>query len=144
VPTGATPVNQFPKQQAESSEIGRSQAPFDRRVAGRLIRNQVRRADIPSTPPGRRRTATTTPDLNQLTIAGHVERAPEMQDHDDCDTVCRFRLSPTRASSSTGAWTANTARHSPATQPIASIIADNIITLHDLAENVSRTESVSA
>jgi hypothetical protein len=29
VPTGSAPVNQFPKQQAESGEIGRSQAPFD-------------------------------------------------------------------------------------------------------------------
>jgi hypothetical protein len=37
VPTGAAPVNQFPKQQAESGEIGWLQAPFDSHVADRLF-----------------------------------------------------------------------------------------------------------
>ena len=87
----------------------------------------------------------TTPDLNQPTIAGLVEQPPQLQDHEDCRTVCTFMLTHTvelpgnerfsakiqfynvaiygplgesfaavykaiRRSSSTAAWTANTAR----------------------------------
>ncbi|MDT5208987.1 MAG: hypothetical protein QOF67_1402 [Mycobacterium sp.] len=37
----------------------------------------------------------TTPDLNQLTIAGSVDKAPQLRDHDDCGTVCRFMLTHT-------------------------------------------------
>jgi hypothetical protein len=37
----------------------------------------------------------TTPDLNQLTIAGRVEPEPQLEDHADCGTVCRFMLTHT-------------------------------------------------
>jgi hypothetical protein len=38
---------------------------------------------------------TSTPDLNQLTIAGRVEQPPQVQDHEDCGTVCKFMLTHT-------------------------------------------------
>jgi single-stranded DNA-binding protein len=37
----------------------------------------------------------TTPDLNSLTISGRVEREPQLQNHDECGTVCRFVLTHT-------------------------------------------------
>ena len=37
----------------------------------------------------------TTQDLNSLTISGRVEREPQLRDHDECGTVCRFVLTHT-------------------------------------------------
>jgi single-stranded DNA-binding protein len=34
-------------------------------------------------------------DLNQLTISGRVERAPELSEHPECGTVCTFVLTHT-------------------------------------------------
>jgi len=37
----------------------------------------------------------TTPDLNQLTISGRVDRKPQLQEHEERGTVCRFVLTHT-------------------------------------------------
>jgi single-stranded DNA-binding protein len=37
----------------------------------------------------------TTFDVNQLTISGRVESQPELEEHPECGTVCRFVLTHT-------------------------------------------------
>ena len=39
----------------------------------------------------------TTFDVNQLTISGQVRSDPELQEHPECGSVCRFVLTHTVA-----------------------------------------------
>ena len=121
----------------------------------------------------------TTPDLNQLTIAGRVEQAPQLQPHEDCGTVCTFMLTHTVELTGNERFSAEIQFYSVAIygplgesfaavykpdqkviihgrldcehhetltgyQPIASIIADRIITLHQLADDISHVEPITA
>ena len=46
----------------------------------------------------------TTSDVNQLTISGHVEREPELQEYPGCGSVCTFVLTHTREHEESGHW----------------------------------------
>ena len=121
----------------------------------------------------------TTPDLNQLTISGRVEREPQLQDHDECGTVCRFVLThtvelPDNERFSAEIQFSNVSIYGPLGesfaavwksgqkiivegrldcehqetltryQPIASILADSLITMHELAPDTSTSDVLPA
>jgi single-stranded DNA-binding protein len=46
----------------------------------------------------------TRPAVNQLTISGHVEREPQVQEHPDFGSVCTFVLTHTREHHESGDW----------------------------------------
>jgi len=120
-----------------------------------------------------------TPDLNQLTISGRVEREPQLSEHPDCGTVCRFILTHTVELPGNERFSAeiqfyNVSIYGPlgesfaavyqagqkiiiegrldcehqetltGYQPIASILVDSIITMHELAEHTSTSEQLPA
>jgi primosomal replication protein N len=123
VPTGAVPVNQFREEQAESGEIGRSQAPFDRPVAGRQWADKSARADAAHTDQKEELLMATdddlrliqikaeqatndrlTADVNQLTVSGAVKRAPEHAYDYDGEPVCNLVLTHTIDHQESGHW----------------------------------------
>jgi hypothetical protein len=120
----------------------------------------------------------TTPDLNQLTVSGCVERGLQLHQHPDSGTVCRFVLTHTvdtpttsasrpRSSSTTPPSTAPLGESFAAVysrpedhhrgrldcehqqtftgyQPIASILADSSVTMHQLAKDSSTSDALPA
>jgi hypothetical protein len=121
----------------------------------------------------------TTADLNSLTISGRVEREPQLQDHDECGTVCRFVLTHTVELPGDERFSAeiqfyNVSIYGPlgesfaavwktsqkiiiegrldcehqgtltGYQPIASILVDSLITMHELAADASTSDALPA
>lgn len=91
MPTGAGPVNQFPKNKLSPVKLAGRKLPLTGPPpVGNDADKSAGRTPVNTTG---RRAVMSAGDINELTIAGHVEQPPRMSRDEDGQDVCEFLLS---------------------------------------------------